>query len=198
MTYDKLLNYALRLLAKKRYTDFEIRRKCKSYLAKCGGSRGREAGAVDSGNMIDRVVARLIELKYLDDEQYVKDYINERIEFKPRGLFLIKRELKLKGIPKELIEKIVTEVVIDEVKMATELLKKKRDRWQRSLGLSREKRVFERQKQRFLGEHLEQSGNLRAQKAKAASYLTGKGFRPDAVYKALDRCYNGFDEVESN
>lgn len=156
MDYDKLLNYTLRLLAKKRYTDFEIRRKCKSYLVKRGGD---EVGAGDGREVADRVIARLIELKYLDDVAYAKDYINERIKFKPRGIFLIKRELKLKGI--------VTEVAIDEVKMATELLSKKRDRWQQRVARG-----------------------MRAQKAKAASYLASKGFRPDTVYKAIDRCYN--------
>lgn len=178
MDYDKLLNYTFHLLAKKRYTNLEIRKKCKLYLVKRGG----EDDGADGREVIDKVVERLIELKYLDDEQYAKDYINERIKFKPRGIFLIKRELKLKGI--------VTEVAIDEVKMATELLSKKRDRWQRSVERSDRKPVLRRQKQRFFSEHLEQFNNLRAQKAKAASYLASKGFRPDTVYKAIDRCYN--------
>lgn len=188
MDYDKLLNYTLRLLAKKRYTDFEIRRKCKLYLAKRGGD---EAGAGGNDEVIDKVIVRLVELKYLDDEQYAKDYINERVKFKPRGLFLIKRELKLKGITKELVEKIVTEVAIDEVKMATELLKRKQNRWQQHTERRLQKSDEALRSQQSGNKFFERFSHLRAQKAKAASYLASKGFRPDTVYKALDRCYNG-------
>lgn len=157
--YDKLLNYSLRILAKKRYTTLEIKNKCGLYLRK-KKMEGRE----QQKELIDKVIKRLLELKYLDDESYSTDYINEKVKFRPKGKFLLKRELKLKGIPEEVIDNILEKQQIDELELAETALKKRRQRW-KDLPLLK-------------------------QRNRAASFLASRGFRPEIVYKTISSCYN--------
>ena len=54
--------------------------------------------------VIERVLARLSELKLLDDAQFAADWVGARERSKPRGSRLLQQELRQKGIPKEEID----------------------------------------------------------------------------------------------
>jgi len=127
--YERLLQYAILLISRKRYTCLEIDKKLQQFFKK------HELNDVDSA---EKVIDRLKELRYLDDIQYAKDYLSDRIRFKPRGVFLIKRELKLKGIPSNTLETLMTETDVDEMEMAIRLLQKK--------GLSEPDNLSEKEK----------------------------------------------------
>lgn len=179
LKYDKLLQYSLRLIAAKRYTVFELRKKLFKYAERCGrkvnvsgGMDERAVGDLDAGGvggdatgeMIDKVIARLVELQYLDDKKFVENYVADRVEFKPRGKFLIKRELKLKGIAEKAIEECLKNLPLDEEEIALSTLRKRERLWQ--------------------------AYPLQKKKEKAFRYLASKGFEPDAIYKAVKRCYD--------
>ena len=106
--YDKLLNYSFRLLSKKRYTTAEIEKKLKFY------SKRR---SIKEKENIPKVLERLCELKYLNDEDYARDFVKSRTMFKPRGKILIRRELLMKGLKNELVNKIINSEEIDEESM---------------------------------------------------------------------------------
>lgn len=159
--YEKLLNYAFYILAKKRYTSTELGKKCKQYMKR----RDMHDEAI-----LEKVLKRLLELKYLDDDQYAKDYISERVRFKPKGEYVLIRELKLKGIPGELSKKILEESPIDEFEMAMNALRKKERIWDK----------FPAPKK----------------KEKAYRFLSARGFSPDTIYKIVDKRYNLRTEVE--
>lgn len=160
--YEKLLNYAFYILAKKRYTSAELVKKCRQYMKR----RDMHDEAA-----LEKVLDRLIELKYLDDDQYAKDYIAERVRFKPKGEYALVRELKLKGIPNELSKKILEESPIDEFEMAMQALSKKEKIWDK----------FPAPKK----------------KEKAYRFLSARGFSPNTIYKIVDKRYNLRTEVES-
>lgn len=152
--YEKLIQYGLRISAKKRYTVFEMRKKLKQAGKKLENPREE---------VIDLVLERLLELKYLDDKAYIDDYVRDRVNFKPRGKLLLKKELQLKGLRKELIQDALKNQNIDEFELAKKALEKKIFSWQ--------KYPFEKQRN------------------KAFLFLTSKGFGQDPIYKAIDRCY---------
>ncbi|MBD3361074.1 hypothetical protein GF366_04730 [Candidatus Peregrinibacteria bacterium] len=152
--YDKLIQYALRILSKKSYTESEMRKK----LARYANKRN-----ITGENYIESVIDRLFELDYLDDSQFVKNYVRQRINIKPRGKALIKRELLLKGVSQTLIENIYREIEIDEVKMAIDLLSSRLPRLMKY--------------------------PIKKQKGKAYQFLYSKGFAKDAIYKAIESCY---------
>lgn len=153
--YEKLSARALRLLAKKRYTEGEIRKKLLVCLKKFPEVRVE---------CIDAVIDRLKELKYLDDELFVRDYISDRIRFKPRGIYLIKRELKQKCLSEELIERAISDCPLDEGEAANRALEKKIKSWKKD--------------------------PLEKQRQKAYRFLASKGFNLDTIYKTLESCYD--------
>ena len=153
--YDKLLRYALRIFSKKRYTMSEMEKKLAKYSTK---------RAEISEDDIKDVIRRMVDLGYLNDEQFVRDYISECIRLRPRGRVLIARDLKFKGVKKELIESGLEETEIDEKKIAYELLARRLHRFKKH--------------------------PIQEQKTKAYRFLYSRGFNRDAIYKAVERCYD--------
>lgn len=152
--YEKLMNYAFRLLAKKRYTSSEINKKLTQFLKRHD---------LEDVALVDSALKRLVELKYLDDEQFAIDYISDRLRFKPRGKFLLKRELKLKGINEDLIDETISHGEIDELELAMAAFEKKQRQWE--------------------------SLEPRKLKEKAFRFLSSRGFKPDTIYKVLNTWY---------
>lgn len=79
-----------------------------------------------SETTILNVLALLEEQKYLNDESYAKNYLEEKLASKPMGKRLAKQKLFEKGIDKEIVEKTLAENFENntEHKLAADLLKK--------------------------------------------------------------------------
>lgn len=164
-TYEKLLQYSLRIIVKKRYTTAEMKKKLEQFFDKHFDSASEGQAPIDSKESINKVIERLAELKYLDDKQFVKDYISDRIKFHPRGKFLIQRELNKKGLARDLINSAFSETEIDEAEIAKKILEK----YSKKIS----------------------SLPLRKQKARTFSILASKGINPETIYKVVQRQYNG-------
>lgn len=89
--FDKVLN----LIARRPRSEFEIRRYLKGKLYK----------EENCEKFIDKLVDILKRKNYLDDFEFAKWWVGNRMRFKPRGKYLIKQELKSKGIEENLIDK---------------------------------------------------------------------------------------------
>ncbi|MBI4235633.1 RecX family transcriptional regulator [Candidatus Peregrinibacteria bacterium] len=194
--YEKLMQYAFHILSRKRYTVKEMRQKLVKYVggmlkngAMLGnkeavqeppafGGRREESGTVDEAvyrfrhasreihgaKLINEGVLRLEELGYLNDELYARDYLAQRIKLRPRGKILLRKELILKGIDKAIIEKGIFDSEIDEFELAKDLLLKK------------VKKLAKYDK--------------KTQKSKAYTFLASRGFGRDAIYRAMESCYD--------
>jgi regulatory protein len=57
--------------------------------------------------LCDRVVERLVELAYLDDQDFARAWVESRDRAKPRGLAALRRELHLKGVPDATIAEVL-------------------------------------------------------------------------------------------
>ena len=123
-SYDTLLQYALKLISRKRYTEYELSKKL---IAK---KIGKDADH-------KRVIKRLKELKYIDDTSFARDYISTRILVSPRGKDLIKIELLKKGINEKIISSELEKANIDEEKLAKLVMQKRISRFQ---GLEKRKK----------------------------------------------------------
>ena len=106
---DKIYNYCFRILGLKPYTESEIRKKI----------YGRFKNVEEE--TINEVVAKLIELKYVDDKKFIENYVEYRSSISPRGVYLLKQELYRKGINSDLISEVLNKIEIDEIKLAQEL-----------------------------------------------------------------------------
>lgn len=65
--------------------------------------------------LVEDVVARLIEMDYLDDEKFARAWIESRDRARPRGELALRRELALKGIARD----VVDDVLVDRSEHAT-------------------------------------------------------------------------------
>ena len=55
-------------------------------------------------DLVDGVVARLVELGYLDDEAFARAWVESRDRVRPRGAGALRRELLLKGVDRVVID----------------------------------------------------------------------------------------------
>ena len=173
MSYEQLLKRALTLISKRRYTVLKLKEKLVSFSdsvakAEASGELQSNEAKKETEKNIKKVLDRLKELKYLDDTQFAKDFIESRNEFKPKGRFMLKRELRKKGLHPDLADRVVEETDIDEEANAIKALKKRM-------------RQLEKEPPH-------------KQKEKAMRFLASRGFNIQAIYKAIAFWYN---ETES-
>ncbi len=138
-TYDKFLKFAtLRPRSEKELRDWLKRKKVHESLHK------------DLFN-------RLKHLDLINDLGFAKWWVEQRQTFRPKSKRILNNELRIKGIKKEIIGKVLEEEKIDEVKIAKQLLEKKAYKWR---GLEPHKA-----------------------KQKMSQYLAGKGFSWEIISK---------------
>jgi regulatory protein len=89
-SYSQCLNSSLRLLQRMAQTEHQILEK----LTK----RGYES------KIIKKVIDRLKELKFIDDQKYTKDYVAYRSRTIPLGPMYLRLKLQQKGISKDIID----------------------------------------------------------------------------------------------
>lgn len=78
-----------------------------------------------SEEIIARVMEFLIKYDYINDREYCRRYIKETLKLRPKGIYMIKSELKAKGIDEDTADEVLEEAQIDELVVAEMLLEKK-------------------------------------------------------------------------
>lgn len=114
-----------------------------------------------SHEAVDKVIDHLIELKFLDDKEFINYLVTSRTRTKVKGIYAIKQELNRFGVDKELVEEYFSNNKINEEALAEKAL---RHRWEIFKNLPKQKR-FE----------------------KASSYLRSRGFSFDVSRKIIDK-----------
>ena len=112
-TYEKILRFAmLRPRSEKELTDWLKRKKTPE-------------------EMHGRLFKKLKKLDLIDDEKFARWWVDQRLEFKPRGTRALASELYQKGIDRQIIQDVLENTEMDEVAMAKELVKKNAYKWKR-------------------------------------------------------------------
>lgn len=143
--YKKAYEYTLRALSICDNTSGEIRKKL--YLKEY------------SEEIIDRVIKKLLENEYLDDEKYIDRWINDKSKIPGMSKKVIYYKLLQKGLNKELLDRKFNEVDIDDYKLAL-------------LAAEKKMKTIHGDK-----EHI---------KRKIFSYLKGKGYNNDTCFKVIE------------
>ena len=126
---SKLKERAIRLLSIRPRSEKELKEKL----------RQKGAGV----RLIEEVVRELKEKYLLDDEKFAYSWAESRMLNKPMGKFLLKRELKGKGVKAEIIERVIAENYQkeDELELAKKLLQRKARRFKDTDDLKTKKRM---------------------------------------------------------
>lgn len=146
---SKARNYVLRLIKFRERSEKEIRDKLKekNYDAR----------------IIDEVIAHFKEIKFIDDEELTKGWIDSRIR-KPLSLEIIRLELIQKGVKRVIVDKYINEKksAFDETKALPELI---------SNRLSK----------------LRDKEECRKIKPKLSAYFIRRGFPANVVCEVIDK-----------
>jgi regulatory protein len=110
-------------------------------------------------SMHHSLMEKLRHFELVDDEKFAKWWVEQRANFKPKPKRILIQELRIKGIGKEIVDEVLEGEVVDEEKMARELLDKKMYKWK----------------------------NLptRLARQKMSQYLAGKGFSWEVIEKVI-------------
>ncbi len=135
-------------------TEFEVAKKLRARCKKLTGDKVDE-------DVIKQVLTRLAELKLINDEQYVRDYIRTKTLLNPSGKRGLQAKLRLKGIDHESVSQAWDELVIDEQEV-----------------LGRACKAFIRRKGKI---------DSQKQKERLMRYLASRGFEAPSIYKQLSK-----------
>ena len=142
-TLNKLLRFAtLRPRSKKEVQTWFIKHKVQLSLHK---------------NLLNK----LKNLKLLDDKKFAQWWVEQRTNFRPKGKWVLKAELRQKGIARDLIDETIEKLNLNEEKIAINLLEKKIYRWKNM--------------------------DKNEAKAKMGQFLARKGFGWNAIRSAIDQ-----------
>lgn len=153
LIFERYYNLALRFLSYRPRSQKEVL----DYL----NEKADRASSL-TPQIIAQIMAKLQEYKFIDDLEFAKFWIEQRIKFKHKPLWTIQFELKQKGIKKEIIDEVLSKVDDSknvDIESAKKLAEKKLDFY----------RSLPSQKRR----------------EKVTNYLLRKGFNYDTVKKAL-------------
>ena len=155
---NQAIKFAIKLLSIRKRSVFEMRNRLKRKEFE--------------GNIVDEVVEELIEYKYLNDEEFAEAYINDRINFNPRGSFLVKKELREKGVAENIVNEKIKELFPEEKEM--ELAKKAAEKKMETLNKDLEKnKIYQ----------------------KIGSYLQTKGYFSHIIREVLDDVFRSLREA---
>lgn len=90
---------------------------------------------ISDSTLLERVITRLRELDYVNDEKFAAWWVDQRQSHKPKGTRFLTQELKAKGVTVEIKQS-------DEVGLARQALAKKLDRWQALPKLEQKKKIY--------------------------------------------------------
>lgn len=151
--YQKLKDFALRFLSFRPRSHKEIRGRLMQFSIKKG----------IPAKMVEDVIGNLITQGLINDEEFVKWWIEQRRLFRQKGMKAIKMELLQKGVSRETIERITSTATNnknDEYNLALQVTKKKLPLYRH---LSKEKI-----------------------KIRISSLLARRGFDWNIIYKVID------------
>ena len=117
--------------------------------------------------IIEQIISWLLDHKFIDDEEFARRFIEQRIKLRPRGMRVIKMELRQKGISQEIIEEITA-----------------KNEGEEDNELAMAKRIVEKKIIKYKG--LEKRDIYQ----KLGSHLASKGFNWDIIKQSIDSCIN--------
>jgi len=97
---DHGYNYAIFLLGLRARTQGEIQKKMKD--------RGY------TPSVIDQTVNKLIDLRYINDDEYLRSFIENQKEFGSHGYFWLKQKLMLRNVSSDIAEAALQEQFLEE------------------------------------------------------------------------------------
>ncbi len=121
-----------------------------------------------SPEIIERIINSLKEHKFLNDEDFARQFIESRLRFKPKGIRIIKMELKQKGIDQAIIDEAINRLSTDDENNPV------------NNDLESAKKLVDKKMPRYKGLEKQEIYN------KLGAFLARRGFDWDTIKKSID------------
>lgn len=118
MTYQELYQYAIFILSRRDYSTNELQRRIERRI------RETEKDSPTAPEYLPQVIERLLESQYLDDNRTIYSFFRSYLN-KSYGPLRIRQELRLKGFPSEIIDRVLEETDTDWYALCQDLKEKK-------------------------------------------------------------------------
>lgn len=125
----KLLDYAVRLLARRNYHSVQLRKK----LTQKG---------IGTNEDIEEVLSKLEEYKYINDEAFIEYYIKDQLTLRPQGTRKVRTRLFQKGIHGDTVEKELAKYEATELDRAKQAMHKKEKTLTEESEFKRREKIF--------------------------------------------------------
>ncbi|HNR53351.1 MAG TPA: RecX family transcriptional regulator [Candidatus Dojkabacteria bacterium] len=122
---ERFFDRAVSFLVRSPKTEFQVRRYLRDLAFKKKGKWFKEISKEDISAIEDFVIKKLLEYEYLNDEKYAQLFVEDRIKNKPRGKNILYGELISKGVSKDIVEKVLGEMLGDEYAILVSTYKKR-------------------------------------------------------------------------
>ena len=116
-SYRFLLNYAFFLLGRRQYSEVELIKKCRL--------RAKKVTLEESEDALEKVIVRLHELEYLNDEKLAVSFLQNSLNLKPQGKRSFLVHMRKKGVAHDVAQKAWDAAQIDEDILAHRLIASK-------------------------------------------------------------------------
>ncbi|EEG87522.1 MULTISPECIES: regulatory protein RecX [Proteus] len=118
MTYQELYQYAIFMLSRRDYSTNELQRRIERRI------RETEKDSPTAPECLPQVIERLLGSQYLDDNRTIYSFFRSYLN-KSYGPLRIRQELRLKGFPSEIIDRVLEETDTDWYALCQDLKEKK-------------------------------------------------------------------------
>ena len=112
-------------------------------------------------DMQPALVSTIERLGFINDSEFARWFIEQRLTFRPKGKSALKYELLKKGVDRKIIDEVLERAEINEEGLALQLLKKRESKWKRIDPEELKQKMYE--------------------------YLARSGFGWDVVKEAVDK-----------
>ena len=154
-SFEKYFNKALRFLSFRPRSEKEVR----DNLVRSSAKKRQEI----STDVIEKIIKRLKELKFVNDKEFTRWWIEQRSGARPKSARIIEMELKQKGIDRDLIEETVNNAELSVIS-----------------DLEKAKRLTEKQVQKY------SKLSPVEQRQKLGQFLARHGFDWETIKQAID------------
>lgn len=113
------------LIVQKCYRFLSIRNRTEKEIEDYLNKKVQRYKISNQKELIRKIIQRLKEENFINDEKFIEWWVEQRSYFKPKGIFVLRRELLNKGIVKELIDDFFEKNGTDEFKLAKNAILKK-------------------------------------------------------------------------
>ena len=121
----RFLSRVLEYISKSPKTEFQIKRYLNELKFKKKDSWYKRDIVIDWEGMFNDILGKLKGLKYIDDENYARMFVQSRMRVKPRGKSVLISELISKGVSKDIAQMVCDEEIEDEYELLRKTFRKK-------------------------------------------------------------------------